>query len=265
MQHDRIAEGLTARARRIAAHVAAAVDATEVEHDPFDHFYIEGILPEDVYAELMAKLPAKEAYLPLNPRRWKRADGSSTRDRLYLAGPEMARIDAERRPFWEDIAAALRSDAVRRAVYRKLSRDIAIRLGVRPEEVADQPGWPVLMLVRDTEDYEIKPHPDGQPRVVTMQFYFPHGPEQEGLGTSLYQRGSLIDRLAGRPFREVKRFPYRPNSAYAFAVNDAPGRVSWHGRELVPGSAGVRDTLIVQWRSQPGEAGKDGLRGTADG
>lgn len=258
---DQITEAaLSARARRVADHMARAVAETRAEHAPFDHFYIEGILPEDFYAELMEKLPAKDSYLPLNPKRWKRADGTSTRDRLYLAEPEMARIDEGRRPLWEDVAAALRTDQVRRAVYDKLRGDIALRLGVAEDAVADQPGWPVLMLVRDTEDYEIKPHPDGQPRVVTMQFYFPHGPEQESLGTSLYERGSLLGRLTGSGFREVKRFAYRPNSAYAFVVNDLPGKVSWHGREPVPGSAGVRDTMIVQWRSTPGEAGKDGLR-----
>ncbi|RMF38093.1 MAG: hypothetical protein D6754_08180 [Alphaproteobacteria bacterium] len=263
---DQTAElvGLSPRAKAIAEHLAASIAGADLARAPFDHFYLEDAFPADVYAEMLRGLPRPESYLPLNPRRWKRADGSSTRDRLYLAGEEMERIDADRRELWEDVAAALRTDLVRRAVYAKLKGDVALRLGVPEDEVVDQPGWPVLMLVRDTEDYEIKPHPDGQPRVVTMQFYLAEDDSQLDLGTSLYERSGVLGRLTGGGFREVKRFAFRPNSGYAFAVNDLPGKVSYHGRQRVPGELGVRNTLLIQWRSEPGEAGKDGLRGAAE-
>ena len=46
-------------------------------------------------------------------------------------------------------------------------------------------------------------------------------------------------------FEEAKRFPFKPNSAYAFAVSDSAKRKSWHGRDRLTGFAGVRNTLMV--------------------
>jgi hypothetical protein len=148
------------------------------------------------------------------------------------------------------LTEALESGALRRAVYAKLSADIAIRLGCPHHSVPDQSAYPNAMLIRDYEDYRIKPHPDGQPRVVTMQFYLPHEGTAEDLGTSLYTKLPLAHRLVGRKFKEVKRFPFRPNSAYAIAVNDCPQRQSYHGRELITASRTVRDSIIVTWASR---------------
>jgi hypothetical protein len=75
-----------------------------------------------------------------------------------------------------------------------------------------------------------------------MQMYLPEDTSQLDLGTSLFVRHR---RLLGGTFEEVKRFPFRPNSAYAFAVSDSPQRTSWHGRERLTGFAGVRNTLMV--------------------
>jgi hypothetical protein len=90
-----------------------------------------------------------------------------------LTEGELGRIDNSRRPFWEAITEALESDNFQRAVYAKLAGDIAIRLGCSQPAVLEQSAYPNVMLIRDYQDYRIKPHPDGQPRVVTMQFYLP--------------------------------------------------------------------------------------------
>ena len=145
---------------------------------------------------------------------------------------------------------ALESDAFRRAVYHKLAADIAIRLGCREDAVLDQPAYPNIMLIRDYQDYRIKPHPDGQPRVVTMQFYLPGEGTPDNLGTSLYVKQSMPQRLLSGKFREVKRFPFKPNSAYAIAVNDCPERQSYHGRELITTSQTTRDSIIIAWLSR---------------
>jgi hypothetical protein len=55
----------------------------------------------------------------------------------------------------------------------------------------------------------------------------------------------MLQRVfTGQRFREFKRFPFRPNSAYGFAVIKTPDRTSWHGREPIPGGKGVRNTII---------------------
>jgi hypothetical protein len=235
---------------RVVQHLVQRVSEAHVETWPFQHFYVEGIFPNDIYKEILANLPAKASYRPFNPRRWKNAKGDATRDRLCLSEGELERIDTERRSFWRMLTEALESGAFRNAVYTKLRADIAIRLSCPPHSVLDQSAYPNAMLIRDYQDYRIKPHPDGQPRVVTMQFYLPHDGTPEDLGTSLYTKLPLAHRLFGRKFKEVKRFPFRANSAYAIAVNDCPQRQSYHGRELITANQAVRDSIIITWASR---------------
>jgi len=235
---------------RTVKHLVERVASVRVEAWPFQHFYVEGIFPDDVYRQIAAKLPTKASYLPFNAKKWKNDQGNSTRDRLCLSEGELDRIDETRRPFWSSLTEALESDAFRRAVYEKLSADIAIRLGCAEQAVLEQAAHPNIMLIRDYQDYKIKPHPDGQPRVVTMQFYLPGEGTPDDLGTSLYVKRPLAHRLLGRKFKEIKRFPFKPNSAYAIAVNDCPERQSYHGRELITASQTTRDSIIIAWLSR---------------
>jgi hypothetical protein len=119
---------------------------------------------------------------------------------------------------------------------------LAQRFGVSEQAVPDIECGHEIMLIRDTEDYVIKPHPDGLNKLVTLQFYLPPDETQLELGTSLFRRHRGV---LGSKFEEVKRFPFRPNSAYAFPVSDSPARKSWHGREQLSGFKGVRNTLMV--------------------
>lgn len=108
-------------------------------------------------------------------------------------------------------------------------------------------------LYRETEGFEIPPHTDTRRKVVTMHLYLPAGRDQLGLGTALYRRR----RLAWTPgewrrrFEKVKQFPFRPNSGYAFVVNNTLTRKSWHGRETLPPGSGVRNTLLNTFYEEP--------------
>lgn len=239
------------RRDRIVAHLVAQVADVAVEDAPFQHFYLRDVFPADVYAEIVAKLPDRSSYRPLNIKRWHNDKGESTRDQLFLSEGEVARIDASKRDLWADITAAMEHDDVRRAVFSKFRHDVAIRLGCSEDEVLSKPMYPSVSLVRDFKDYAIKPHPDGFPRTITMQFYLPHDDTQVDLGTSLYKKLPIAYRLIGRAYDEVKRFQFLPNSAYAFAVNDCDERQSYHGRELIGSSTGARDSMLVMWLSSP--------------
>ena len=235
---------------RTVKHLVERVASASVESQPFQHFYVEGIFPDDVYLQIVANLPTKASYLPFNAKKWKNGQGEPTRNRLCLSEGELDRIDETRRPFWSSLTEALESDTFRRAIYEKLRADIAIRLGCPEQAVLGQAAYPNVVLVRDFQDYRIKPHPDGQPRVVTMQFYLPGEGTPDDLGTSLYVKRPLAHRLIGHKFKEIKRFPFRPNSSYAIAVNDCPQRQSYHGRELITAGQTVRDSIIISWLSR---------------
>lgn len=223
-------------------HLIERVGSAALVHEPFCHIYVEGAFPRATYPALLRHMPPKELYVPLNLRKWVRADGTSTRDQFFLTPANIAKLPHESAALWLGLLGAVSSEALKRALFAKLAPDLADRFAVPEERVADIACVYDISLVRDTEDYLIKPHPDGLNKIVTMQFYLPEGEDQLDLGTSLFVRHRS---LLGSSFEEVKRFPFRPNSAYAFAVSDSTKRTSWHGREKLTGFSGVRNTLMV--------------------
>ncbi len=223
-------------------HLVAKVQAAPLERDPFCHFYMEGVFPAAMYPALLRNFPPKEHYVPLNLRKWVRADGTSTRDECHLTAEILAKLPQGQAEFWTRVVRAATDPAFKRAVFTKLASDLAERFGIPEERVPDMECAYEVRLVRDTEDYRIKPHPDGLNKIVTMQLYLPEDDSTLDLGTSIFRRHK---RLIGSSFEEVKRFPFRPNSGYGFAVSDGPTRRSWHGREPITGFTGVRHTLML--------------------
>jgi hypothetical protein len=223
-------------------HLVRTVSAARLEREPFCHIYMEGVFPAHLYEAVLRCLPPATFYAPLNPRKWVRADGTSTRDQYYLTAENLARLPLESGILWTAFVRTVTDAGFRRAIFSKLAPDLAQRFGVSEQAVPDIECGHEIMLIRDTEDYVIKPHPDGLNKLVTLQFYLPPDETQLELGTSLFRRHRGV---LGSKFEEVKRFPFRPNSAYAFAVSDSPARKSWHGREQLSGFKGVRNTLMV--------------------
>jgi len=226
-------------------HFIATVERAQVDRDPFCHAFFENIFPAALYPVLLRNLPPMELYGPLNIKKWVRPDGTSTRDLFYLTPENLAKLTKEQGDLWRAVLSALTDGPFKRAVFAQLARDLAERFDITEDRVPDLPFVYDLSLVRDTEDYRIKPHPDGLNNLVTMQFYMPPDESQMDLGTSVYRAHK---RLIGNSFEEVRRFPFKPNSAYAFAVSDSPARTSWHGRETLTGFSGVRNTMILSFR-----------------
>ena len=235
-------------------HLVAAVESAHLERDPFCHIYMEGPIPAATYAAMLRNLPPTALYAPLNLRKWVRSDGTSTRDQFYLTEENLAKLPRESGELWRQFVRAVSDGTLKRAIFTKLAPDLADRFGFAEERVVDLDCVYEIALVRDTEDYRIKPHPDGLNKFVTMQFYLPEDESQLDLGTSLFVRHR---RLLGSTFEEVKRFPFKPNSAYAFPVSDSAKRASWHGRDKLTGFTGVRNTLMVLFqRVSPRTYGK---------
>jgi hypothetical protein len=117
---------------------------------------------------------------------------------------------------------------------------------VPESEVSELAGFSRPTLYRETEGFEIAPHPDTRKKVVTMQLYLPADHSQLGLGTALYRHKLLALPFGNwrRRFVKVKQFAFQPNSGYAFVVNNTLTKKSWHGREELPAGAGVRNTLL---------------------
>lgn len=238
-----------ALAKHVLSHLHGELASANVCDEPFQHFYSDRIWPADVYDQMLQLLPPQNVYDPMNIKVWVNAQGVSTRDRCFL--PQVfENMDAERADFWRQIWLALTAESLKRAIFSTFRKDIALRLKLPKEEVADTPAFITLSMTRDIEDYRIGPHPDGQPTIVTAQFYLPADTSQRDLGTSFYAEVPWLKRPFLGRYREVKRIPFLPRSGYAFAVNDLPNRRSLHGRELIRPGAGVRNTILMRWATR---------------
>ena len=237
----------------VLAHLLKRIDCTAAIHEPFGHIYLEEVFPQDVYDLLLKSLPSPEMYAQAAERHY--GHGTHIRLMYKLTKAGLARLTSEQQPLWSGIAAALTAPKLKCAMYQKLSRDLVFRYGVAAAQVADLAGYSRPTLYRETQGFEIPPHPDTRKKVVTMHLYLPADGSQLDLGTALYRR-RLVAWPFGpwqRRFEKVKQFPFQPNSGYAFVVNNKITRKSWHGREQLPPGAGVRNTLLNTFYEEPYE------------
>jgi hypothetical protein len=240
-------------AREIAArtldHLLTRVAATPAADEPFSHVYFENLFPDDIYARLVAAFPDPAAYDTAAERYRGEAGFVRRQFPLTVTG-------VERTPdpdLWRGVAAALTAPELKRAMFAQLGTDLAYRCGVPAGDAADLPGYSRPTLYRETEGFEIAPHPDTRKKVVTMHLYLPADDSQVELGTALYRRKVLAVPVGPWRWRfeKVKQFPFRPNSGYAFVVNNTMRKRSWHGRERLPAGAGVRNTLMNTFYAEP--------------
>jgi hypothetical protein len=239
---------------RVLDHLVRQVERTPALDYPFSHFYLQEALPPNLYEQMLRHLPEAGLY-GRAAERHRKGEAQYTRWSFLLTPANLALLSREQEELWSGIAAALTAPALKEAVYRKLAKDLAFRYGVPRSQVHELAGYSRPTLYRETEGFEIPPHPDTRKKVVTMHLYLPAGRNQLNLGTALYQR-----RLLGWPlgswqhrFVKVKQFEFQPNSGYAFAVNNTLTRKSWHGREELPTGAGVRNTLLNTFYEEPKE------------
>ncbi|HJZ57797.1 MAG TPA: hypothetical protein VKE74_22750 [Gemmataceae bacterium] len=249
----------TARARDVASralqHLLRRVAETPALTEPFGHVYLTDVLPPDVYWELLDHLPDPGLYAAAAERHYGDGVGNSVRWMFALTIAALDRLPGRQQALWRGVAAALSAPALKRAVYAKLAPDLAYRYAVPESAVPDLAGYSRPTLYRETDGFEIPPHPDTRKKIVTMHLYLPADLTQLGLGTALYRRRVLALPFGDwrRRFVRVKQFPFRPNSAYAFVVNNTLTKRSWHGRERLPEGAGVRNTLLNTFYAEPRE------------
>src|SRR5688572_28178548 len=235
---------------RVLAHLLARVRGAAVWCEAFSRAYFAELFPADAYAASLAPPPPADRY-STGPR----APNARYQSRTFynLTTDRLRRFPVGCRNVWRGVVAALTDPELKRCLYAKLAPDLIHRYGVGEAEVPDLAGHPRPTLYRDVEGFEIPPHPDTLKKVVTMHLYLPADLSQIHLGTALYRRepGPLLKNDRRTSFTVARRFEFRPNSGYAFVVNDSASRQSWHGRERLPAGAGIRNTLLNTFYSEP--------------
>jgi hypothetical protein len=230
----------------LIAHAVASIEAADYFSAPFPHIVFRNFFPDALYRDLLRNIP-REGYDPIT--------GSGTRMALRLYGDHVDRIEPDIRDLWAAASDMLTSDPVARAIRVKLHDGLKIRArGDKAGGPDDLALVPKPVLYRDSDGYQIKPHPDTRKKVVTMQLYCPEDASQEALGTTLYQ-ASLKGLLHPNSYclEPVKTIPFLPNLGYAFVVLKAyhsPTKMSWHGRPPIQTSAPRISILNTYYSSE---------------
>lgn len=232
---DQIVRGSSLPKESPQAALITAVEQSLLRHHPFDHIYMDGIFGSATYTALLAAIPDRRFYHELVHKDAIRADGSSTRLRMYLYPELLWRLPLELRRVWVPVARALCSKRLRDAFKRKFRNALEERFGKPAERIRL---YPVPILLRDEPGYRIGIHADAPTKAVTVQFYLPGDDSQRHLGTIFYASES------GKAIEETVQMPFLPASGYAFPVARTK---SWHSAANANEADGERVSMMVTY------------------
>jgi hypothetical protein len=216
--------------------VTAAIDAGCAAERPFFHLEFDRVFPDDIYAQMLAAMPATRDYRPLPGRDNGnlRKDGTSTRVKIDLFPEYIRHLAPEKLPVWDLVGRALCAAEVQAAFIRRLAPGLKRRFGNTFTAVGM---YPIPVLTRDIPGYRITPHTDTRWKGMTVQFYLPPDASATHLGTIFH------DRLADGSLSRVHQMKFAPNTGYAFAVGDD----TWHSADPVGGEVETRDSILLTY------------------
>lgn len=213
----------------ILDQILSKLQAAPIDPLPSENCYMENLFTDDVYAELIAKLPTDEQLDFIEHPDAILPDGRKTRKLLDLTEASIARLNTEHQAFWRAMREVFSSDALALAIMTKFKDRIDAKYGSEwPEFVA------VPLFYRDFPGYFISEHPDAPYKIATMQFYLPQDYTQLHLGTSFHLRENGV-------FKDLKTNIFKPKSAYAFVRTDH----SWHSVKRLGPHESPRNTIAV--------------------
>lgn len=200
-----------------------ALNKARVELDPFPHFYLENVFPDDYYQELLRNLPSTDVYDNLYEVTDLKLDHFRHRNQRDMDAGWTTRLPPELQPFWTEFNEWF------------LGRDLA--RAVLDSFRSQRSSWPEVSVesqfIRHRAGYFLGPHSDLYTKLVVLLIYLAPDKCAEHLGTSLYRPKDPSFRCHDSkhyPFEDfirVKTAPYKPNSLLAFMRSD----ISFHGLE----------------------------------
>jgi hypothetical protein len=220
----------------LIAHVVESIGAAVEVADPFRHLQFQGFFPPDLYAAMLAAMPADQAYRPMSgrAREARRPDGSPTRTKIHLLPEFTDPMPPAQREVWGAVGSALCSRAVRAALMRRLAAGLEKRFGADHAAVGM---YPIPILTRDVPGYRIGIHPDTRHKAMTVQLYLPRDESIGHVGTVFHRR------VPSGGYERVCQMPFIPNAGYAFAV----GTDTYHSADVLGPEVVTRDSIILTY------------------
>lgn len=212
------------------SHLIGRLCGLKVDTNPFPHYYLEGVLPEDYYQKLMQHLPGSSVYENLYEVTDLRLDHFRHRYQRDLNEGWTDALPLQLQTFWNSFNEWFLSPQLAQAFLESFAEPLRARIGERE-------AWPEVSVeaqfIRHRAGYFLGPHSDLYTKLVVVLLYLAPDGRGERLGTSLYrpkQAGFSCPDSKHYPFADfirVKTAPYRPNSLLAFVRSD----ISFHGLE----------------------------------
>jgi len=211
-------------------HFIERLRSANVEVDPFPHYYLEGVFPDDYYQELLRHLPGSSIYENLYEVTDLKLDHFRHRYQRDLNDGWTNALPPELQSFWNSFNEWFLSPELAQAALDSFAEPLRPRIGERES-------WPAVSVeaqfIRHRAGYFLGPHSDLYTKLVVFLLYLAPDGSAEQLGTSLY-----CPKLEGfscpdskhyqfADFIRVKTAPYKPNSLLAFVRSD----ISFHGLE----------------------------------
>jgi hypothetical protein len=232
----------------VLEHVINQIANATVIKDPYPHFYVDQLFPEDFYQEILLNLPDSSSYLGMGDT--GKVDPRTYQERLVLpiTQPEIERASFTELFFWSKFSLAINSDAWISMLMEKFNDPIKSRFQKHLDHVKFSS---FAELVRDKSNYFIGPHTDHPTRVITLLFYFPKTIDHAHLGTSVYKPKDPSFTCEGfshhplKDFDKIHTASFIPNSLFGFFKSDS----SFHGVEPIKDQNIERNLMnyYLQW------------------
>lgn len=222
---------------RLRDFVAASVETAPASEAPFYHLVLDRVFPDDVYAAMLAQMPAASDYRPMHGRSKGHdlADGTHTRVKIDLFPEYIRHLPPHQHAVWDIVGRALCSRPVKDAFVRRLAPALRRRFG---SGYAATGMYPIPVLTRDIPGYLITPHTDTRWKGITVQLYLPPDRSITHIGTIFHDKHA--DGSCGP---KAKQMTFAPNSGYAFAV----GTDTWHSADRIGDEVKTRDSILLTY------------------
>jgi hypothetical protein len=203
-------------------HLVARLREAKVDTDPFPHFCLDHVFPDDYYDELLRHLPGSDVYENLYEVTDLKLDHFRHRYQRDMNENWTSALQPELQSFWNSFNEWFLSPELAQAVLASF-----------PDHVSRPAVSVEAQFIRHRAGYFLGPHSDLYTKLVVLLVYLAPDAKAERLGTSLYRPKAAgfscpdSKHYEFEDFIKVKTAPYKPNSVLAFVRSD----ISFHGLE----------------------------------
>lgn len=228
--------------------VIASIGELEVETEPYAHVIAQGLLPDDFYADMVARLPTTEEYVFMHDERGRDYGEENLRCVIdFYTGAGAEQLPPEKHDYWHEVTSMDYAMPLAHALIQKFQPF----LHIEPEILARGGGgqvFPKWLLTRSLPGYGLGPHPDSARKLLAALFYLPPDDSMTGHGTVILKPN--VDEPRDHPtqrgrfhtddFDVEAKAPFAPNTFLAFARTPD----SYHMLDPIGADVTHRDALM---------------------